>query len=111
NWEPVGGDLAIAKAGQPVTAIRRGSSDQYDLFIVGADKEVKSIHREGASPWPSGWFAISPSTGKASTGETVAAVWSQDVAHLDLFVTSTDGRVIATFFDDVRWRPEGWFPL
>jgi hypothetical protein len=111
GWKLVGGDSPIAETGQAVTAIRRGQSDGFDLFIVGEDKQIKSIHREGSSPWPNGWFSISPGTGRASAGEVVAAVWSPGLNHLDLFVTSIDGRVISTFFETPQWRPEGWFPL
>ena len=52
------------------------------------------------------WFSIHPET-KAEAGAQVTAVWA-NTAHLDLFMTGSDGVVWSTWWEAVPgWQP--WF--
>ena len=100
-------DAGPASPGQPVATL--WSKPNYiDLFITSTDGRVLTTfwdQRGGGS----GWFAISPSSGRAVPGQTVTAVW-RDPKHLDLFITASDGHILSTF-----WEFQGgwsdWFAI
>ncbi len=89
--------------GAPVTALWRDSG-HLDLFATGMDGAVWSIWWEPNLHWDT-WKLIHPNI-KMGKGETVAAVWQPlGPAHLDIFVTGTDGAVWTTFTESGQaWK-------
>jgi hypothetical protein len=70
---------------------------------------VMSIYFEN-NGWQPGWFPLHPESGIANPHQAITAVWS-NLNHLDLFMTSADGRILSIFFENNQWRAEGWFPI
>jgi hypothetical protein len=79
-----------------------------DLFITSKDGQVMSTWWEAAQSWQP-WFAIHPESATGPPGQPVSAVWSNP-QHLDLFITSSDGRVMSTWWEGPKsWQP--WFAI
>lgn len=108
TWFAVGGNAPVATPGQRVAALWHGAN-HLDLFITGTDGKVMSTYFEN-NKWQPGWFAINPATAVASPGQSVSALWRPNSAHLDLFITDNQGRVMSTFFDTNKWAPT-WFAV
>jgi hypothetical protein len=103
---------------RPIAAVWR-DPNHLDLFMTATHGSVVSTYLE-VSTWCGwhgwrGWFPIHPTlgprrdAGPARPGQPVTAVWS-NLNHLDLFITSTDGRVLTTFWDQ-RGGGSGWFAI
>jgi hypothetical protein len=95
------------------------NGNHLDLFMISAHRTAVSTFWEGTTgcDWRGwrGWFPVKPTvgpqrdTGPAHPGGPVTALW-RDPNHLDLFITSTDGTVLSTFWEaSGGWRP--WFPI
>lgn len=92
---------AALKPGQPVTAVWSNET-HLDLFSTNGVGEVVSTYWDGGCGWQP-WFPIHPEV-KMQPGATVSALWTDDRAHLDLFVTGTDGAVWS-----ISWEAQrGW---
>ncbi len=90
------------QVGATVTALWRSNQTHLDLFVTGTDGAVWSTWWEGPTGWQP-WFLIHPEI-KMQPGATVTALWRSNDAHLDLFVTGTDGAVWSTWWEG----PTGW---
>ncbi len=107
RWFSIWPEVAEADPGAPVTAVWRNPS-HLDLFMTGRDGTVWSTWWEAGPGWQK-WFAIWPQVAKANHGALVTAVW-RDPAHLDLFMTGTDGAVWSTWWEaGPGWQK--WFPI
>jgi hypothetical protein len=107
-WFPVNPATGLATPGQSITAVWR-NPNHLDLFMTARDGKVMSTFFEN-NHWQAAWFEISPATGIAAPGQLITAVWSNP-NHLDLFMTSKDGRIMSIFFDHNSWSTGGWFSI
>jgi hypothetical protein len=87
NWRAIGGSFP---SGAPVTAISK-SPTSIDLFSIGNDGRVYTEWWNEGQEWSglNGWRAIG---GFFPAGARVAAS-SRNSGNLDLFISSNDGRV------------------
>jgi len=106
-WFPVTPASISVSSGQPVTAVWR-NPNHLDLFVTDSRGQVMSTFFENNS-WSAGWFAIGANSGSAASGQPITALW-RDTAHLDLFMTGRDGRIMSTYFEGTQWQP-AWFPI
>ncbi|CEJ92005.1 hypothetical protein VHEMI07686 [[Torrubiella] hemipterigena] len=98
-----------AKTGSAVTALW-ARKYHLDLFIVNSDGHVVTNWWESDKGW-NGWYSIGCDNKnyfcpKFAPGTKVTALWRSNYAHIDVFVTSPDGIVWATWWNvgDAAWR-------
>ena len=108
GWFPLRPESAQPLPGQAITAVWR-NPDHLDLFMTDKNGRVMSIYF-GNNGWQPGWFPLHPESGIANPHQAITAVWSNR-NHLDLFMTSADGRILSIFFENDQWRAEGWFSI
>jgi len=101
-----------AQKGAPVTVVWR-TPFVIDIFMSGQDGTVYWTYgnvAESGITWTQSWTSIGASSAKANAGAAVTALW-RDAAHIDLFMTGTDGKVWWTWGllqENVLSFPVGW---